>query len=899
MTSSLDLNLLPLQRQDGKESQTFPGLYMATPPRRAARSRTSDLLVIYCNISGNAPFEPQQEEQLLTRLAQLYYKTPGSVTAAMKATADSLNLSLLERNLRSTSSGQQTLGMLTIAVLKNERLILTQAGPVHAFLIKSDRVDLLYDPQIAKRSLGLTRSAAVRFFQSELQSNDLLIVTPNPPPGWTMDMFQHIHGQSLDSLRRKLLSQAGANVEALIACALHGTGKIRLLKPRPPVQMVQGQEPAGAPAAVEPEDVPSPPSAVADIPTPDVMDTDVAATPAGSPGHVEAETERTSIEAASIEEKEQREVERPGELPSAEPERDSGSMADVSYIKDEVTSSTIGEAKPKEIEQKENHPPAMSPTRQETLEDELDFLMPIEDHQAPAVEIQPSREPQGKERRDARMPQTTSSGLGEVHPTSTGLRRTPSPGKETGVQIGPQGQPPQTAKRSLFKRKKTALDDGAQRAAIAQSLLSPLRKAGSAVKAGLVFILQKFAAALVGLLKRILPDESMFTIPASTMAFTAVAVALVIAIAGSVVYFQQGYEAQYYGYYEQALEASAMVNEYTDPIEIRTAWDTTLFYLDRAESYKTTIDSMTLRSQAQRALDSFDYIYRMNYQEAIAGSLGGSVQITHLAATANELFFYNASGGNVLRAVQTGRGYEIDPDFKCSTNPSFGPIIDLQSGMRTDTIRASVIAMDSNGNLMYCNQGESPKMTSPAPPQIGWGSPAAFTIDNNTLYILDPQANAVWFYRGMDLTNPPHLYFDDQIPNLQTAVALAVNGDDLYILHGDGQLTTCKYRSFQVSRTRCESPVNYSDPRPGRHSGPQILDAQFKQILYTSPPDPSIYLLDPINQSVYHFSVRMNLQRQFRPMNALSGDTATAFAISPNRTVFLASGSQIYYAVLP
>ncbi|MDX1438214.1 MAG: hypothetical protein R3335_15505, partial [Anaerolineales bacterium] len=75
--------------------------------------------------------------------------------------------------------------------------------------------------------------------------------------------------------------------------------------------------------------------------------------------------------------------------------------------------------------------------------------------------------------------------------------------------------------------------------------------------------------------------------------------------------------------------------------------------------------------------------------------------------------------------------------------------------------------------------------------------------------------------------------------------------------------------------------------------------ATFSKIQFTPPPDPSIYLLDPANQSAYHFSLRLTFQRQFRPEDAVGEDTVVAFNVSPNRTIFYAEGNEVYYANLP
>ena len=74
----------------------------------------------------------------------------------------------------------------------------------------------------------------------------------------------------------------------------------------------------------------------------------------------------------------------------------------------------------------------------------------------------------------------------------------------------------------------------------------------------------------------------------------------------------------------------------------------------------------------------------------------------------------------------------------------------------------------------------------------------------------------------------------------------------------------------------------------------------------TQPPDPSLYLLDPSSQAIYHFSLRLNYQRQLRPDTDLLLEAstpekpATAFTISPdNRITFMALGNQVLYAGMP
>ena len=52
----LDLTLTPLYRTEGKEQASLPGLMPAMPPRKTARGREHDRLVVYLLLTGNTSY---------------------------------------------------------------------------------------------------------------------------------------------------------------------------------------------------------------------------------------------------------------------------------------------------------------------------------------------------------------------------------------------------------------------------------------------------------------------------------------------------------------------------------------------------------------------------------------------------------------------------------------------------------------------------------------------------------------------------------------------------------------------------------------------------------------------------------------------------------------------------
>ena len=427
---------------------------------------------------------------------------------------------------------------------------------------------------------------------------------------------------------------------------------------------------------------------------------------------------------------------------------------------------------------------------------------------------------------------------------------------------------------------------------------------------------QGLTHAVQSFLPRLLPglSEEGSGSAGSSMAFIAVAVPILVVLAASMVYFQLGQPSRYKYYYGQALAAAQQAQAQSNPLDVRHSWETVIYFLGKADTYQyqPSQDSLVLRQEAQTALDNLDGIVRLDFRPAIISGLSSTIKISHMAATDTDLYMLNAARGNVLRAFLTSQGYEVDPEFNCGPgqygNTSVGPLIDIVALPKVNTNNATLLAMDANANLLYCIPAAAPVAVTLAAPELGWHGIDAFVLDTDgkNLYVLDPAGNAVWIYAGNfgDFPNLPTIFFAEQIPqNMNTAIDLAVNGDDLFLLFRDGHATSCTLSQLDVAPTRCTDPVTYVDTRPGQQSGAQISDAVFTQMSFAPPPDPSLYLFEPLTQAIYRFSPRpdsLTLQGQFRAGEAerqrMISDPATAMTMSPNRYLFLSVGSQVYYA---
>ena len=766
----MDLNIYPLARQNDHDLHELAGVHAAIPPRRPARGRAPDRLILHFALEGGALFSSEQSKQILERLAQIYYKTGGSVTAAMRTVAETLNQQLLDRNLREAGSGRQFVGLLSIVVLREERAFIAQAGPMHAYLITAGEIKHIHDPALARRGLGIARTAPLFYSQVELSVDDILLLSAQSPTGWSEEALQSLVAQGPDNLHQRILAISGPNLEAALIQVRSGPGKIYQLKPKT-------------------------------TPVPTVVES--------------AASEQAFLQPAA-EEAAPGGISGPAEL-IAEPDLE------------------------------------VAPPEEDILEPEM------------RPEIEEIQEP--------------------VHPTRRQYAPAPTRQSAPGSATPPQ----------VRERPKGGL---ASRA---------LARIGGAFWT----TLGSLASGVSSLLRRMLPDESIFTLPGPVMALIAVTIPLVVVSAATVVYFRRGRAAQFEIYYAQAMQAAGYAQAQTDPQARQQAWASVLTYLDQADQYQSSQDSVNLRASALRDLDALDLTTRLAFQPAIAGEIPADAQITRITASEEELYLLNATDGSVLRAFAVARGYELDPSYQCGPglvgSQDAGPVVDIGLLSNNSAGEATLLGMDANGYTLMCQAGKPPIFTPMAPPATGWGKPQAFTLSLDGTYVLDPQVNAVWIYWNNDLSQPPQLFFSEEVPAMANVIDLAVDGNDLFLLHADGRMTQCTFSELEVSPTRCVDPLPYTDTRPGREGQAFASPPAFTQILATQPPDPSLLILEPERQSIYLFSLRLTFQRQYRPeiqpgssLRSAALPAATAFGISPDkRFVFMAFGNQVSYAAVP
>lgn len=770
----LDINLSPLYRIGGQEDANMPGVLALNAPKNVARGRETDRLIVYLLLAGTATFTTSEYKKLAEDAAQVYYQTPRATTSALKAAADFVNKTLLEKNMATSASGKYALGYLLLASFRESQCIFSISGPMQAYVFTRYESKHIFEPTVSGKGLGSSQNIHIHFAQADLNVGDLLLLCGRVPNIWSSTL-KDAKISSLDSMRRKLTTITDEDLNALLIQPAVGNGTIHFGTSKP-----QDETPPLDPTDKLPQ----------------------LAEKESTPAHVlQPSTYANPVQENIGTPKQTLPREFPASIPRAKPN------------------------------------------------DTNDHIEPVE-----------SKLPAEKETQEAVVEEVE---------------------KEINIPREPSERTRQTAK------------------AIVAGMQSARR-----ISASLGERIRNF-------LPRLLPDPNVdenTTISSNTMMlFMAIVIPLIVVILATVVYLRYGRNEQYDTYLNQAQQFRLQALAQTNPVEQKSSWRNVLDNVRRAEEHRETTETITLKNEANTNLDTLLGITRMQFNPAFSVKPG--FQISRMTASENALYLLNAEEGNVLRAVPSpgGGGFEIDKNFNCrpGTYGNFraGPLVDIVALPTIGLIDASLLGIDASGNLLYCQTNKVEEVIPLTVPDTNWGRVTAFALDSGNLYVLDAQSRAVWVYIGRDTLFPdrPYFFFGQQTPT-QDVIDFIVSGDEMYLLHGDGRLSTCSYSRINTSASTCKDPLPLVNLFPAYQNEDLFGEAHFTQLIFAAPPDPSLLLLDAERQILMRFAPRsVELQNQFRPtlgrVNPIPAGSVSAVAVSPDHVLYFAVDGQVYFAI--
>ena len=407
-------------------------------------------------------------------------------------------------------------------------------------------------------------------------------------------------------------------------------------------------------------------------------------------------------------------------------------------------------------------------------------------------------------------------------------------------------------------------------------------------------------------------------IPSLFMLILSLAIPLVLILASVTVYTQSGKTEAFQALFEEAQLSAQSAAKEKNVTQQRAYWAQALDLVTQAQQYSLTQESQALFQLAQSTLDEMDLAGRLDFRPALTQFFSEEVVLSRILSSSSGIYLLDETSGSVLRIFLNSKGfYELDAEFLCAPGPygltTVSRLVDFVA-LPANKDNYRVMALDQAGNLIYCRPGDFPvSLTLPAPTG-GIKRIIGVALENDVLFVLDADKDAIWMYEGQDrvkenvtgvyFSKSPIKYLDEDVPDLGGALDMIVNREDMYILHADGHMTLCRYSAYKdVKLTECQDPAPYSDSRVGRERKPWIfLDSQLHMMQQTNMPNAALYVLDIQNRSINQFSYQLNLERVFKPQinrNFPLPDLApSGFGITSDMEVFLSFNNQLYIAPL-
>lgn len=161
-----------LRAVGGTRLDATPCSAALTPPPRAARSRAGERLFILLYLTG--PASSNLYRELREVVAQTYWSTTGSTTAALRQATVAANRHLFRFNLHADPSSR-CYGGLTCAVLYGDDLFILQVGSARVCVLHRNRFEC-FPPGEELPHLGMGPLADVRLHHTFVIAGDTLLL---------------------------------------------------------------------------------------------------------------------------------------------------------------------------------------------------------------------------------------------------------------------------------------------------------------------------------------------------------------------------------------------------------------------------------------------------------------------------------------------------------------------------------------------------------------------------------------------------------------------------------------------------------------------------------------------------------------------------------------------------
>ncbi len=843
-------------QSDNKEN---PGFITSLPLRGASRQRSEDVLILQVIPAQDNAFWQSRLAKLTRDTALAYYQSSGSVTNAMRSAIELVNRALRIQNSGLRLEQSPETAAMMVGVLRDGSLYLAQAAHASALLVSGAGTSLFFDRDIEQRGLGLNDILDIRYYRADIFGSDyLLFGSPEsmlafereaPVPSSVIRLVNEIEDISKAFSLTKIALGEGKVENRLLSLAM-------LLDEAEPVNE--------APAALSEETF------------------------------VYTVTEQTALETeVETEEPPMPDIIEQLELPIYQPSEDveTEEPVIVEPVEEEIGSSEEGQFEATEPEAV--FEPDEPVTEKDSLKDDssaISVIIDIPQENAEADdeasifsdETETSQETYSRYHNESEYQQVLNAKEPE--------KAEPKPERPVDIPEPDEPQaPPEPDLEAIARQKR----------------LEQFKKealTGIAKGAGWLHGIEENALARARRIKQNVSSTEQDVLaltPFAKWAIVIIVPLLVVAIAVSI-YFARGLDRQYVYYINQAHQQIQLAKESATQGEQREALVQAVVWLDQAREFNQgdTEEIIQMRNEAQGQLDKMDGVHRLMLSNAFGNVVYPDLQISHLVTGRNAVFVLDKNTGNILRFYQAGGAYLLDAKFACGPamygDIELGKIIDITDVQGASPNFAALLGVDAQGNLIYCSDsGQEQIAVALTPPEGGFGSIDAIHYGNDGLYLMDVTNNKIWVYRGlMELfPNEPGLYLDGTDADLSGALDLSVRREGLFVIYDDARMVFSNVPAFN----------GFVEAEPPNMPW-QSAQGHFTQIAGLQVADNVLYFLEPSEPSISRYSYRLvpnDVLKVSFGDQATPAQNATALTVSSSQVVFIAFGSELYYAELP
>jgi hypothetical protein len=208
--------ILIAQFTNGVFSEESPSGYSAHPaPRRAARGRGGEMFFTALVLQARTPMPEAEPDRLARLMTEVYFETPGSVTAALRAAFVAANAEVLPFGQASTVIGSPAGNMVQLhavcAVLRETDLYLGYGGNILALLLREGGMEAYPAPgDSPARALGTSLNLDLRYGHAVLAPATTLILSASPATIWTSSVPSGLSNLSLQAMGERMAKQSAS-----------------------------------------------------------------------------------------------------------------------------------------------------------------------------------------------------------------------------------------------------------------------------------------------------------------------------------------------------------------------------------------------------------------------------------------------------------------------------------------------------------------------------------------------------------------------------------------------------------------------------------------------------------------------------------------------------------------